>query len=364
MMAGESAEARTVNASPVAKEARRFIGAAEALGTAPAATVLRVWCIPFLFESCEQIFSSSAEPVAAIRRIIGELATLLERIGTTRVPLLGNLSEAFRASRHLLRADVRIRTGEYYGHLFAAFSKTSFWDEPLLLLRERLDRNLLSVAELDKKAVLDAGCGGGRYTVAWRKLGARFVVGLDVSAVGVANAASRTRRAGLGGVAFELGDVLALPFPDSTFDVVFSNGVLHHSTDWAAGVFEAVRVLRPEGFGWLYLIESPGGLFADVIDLLRLALRNDSADAAQAALEQLGFPLNRIFYMLDHVKVPVNMRLTPAEVEDGLRRAGAHGIRRLHRGASFDRVERIARGDPYAVEKYGVGENRYVFTKA
>jgi hypothetical protein len=139
---------------------------------------------------------------------------------------------------------------------------------------------------------------------------------------------------------------------------------LHHTTDWREGLFELVRVLRPGGLGWLYLIENPGGYFWDIVEVLRVIMRNEDRGAARTALQSVGIPANRIFYMLDHVMVPINVRLTPDEIEDTLREAGAAGLRRLSRGADFDRVEAIHRGDPYAVEKYGVGENRYVFSKA
>jgi len=70
-----------------------------------------------------------------------------------------------------------------------------------------------------------------------------------------------------------------------------------------------------------------------------------------------------VFYMLDHVMAPINERLTPAEIEASLVGAGACDVRRLTRGADFDRVEQIHRGAPFATVKFGVGENRYVFTR-
>ncbi len=362
-MLAEAAEVPCLKAGPIAEEAREFVDATEALGPAPSATVLRCWCVPLLFDATERIFASGVEPIGAVRHTLGDLAKTLQRLGTSGLTQLGVFREAFVGEENRPIDDLRTATGEHYGQLFQAFSKTSFWDEPVRLLSERLERNGVSVSELAHKTVLDAGCGGGRYTAAWRRLGARRVVGLDFSQVGIADAARRVRHAGLEGVVFQRSDVLTLPFGDDFFDVVFSNGVLHHTTDWAAGVSELVRVLRPAGLGWLYLIEDPGGLFWDVIEILRAALRQDGDAACRAALRQLGIPANRIFYMLDHVKVPINVRTTPAEVEDCLRRSGAVDVRRLQRGTSFDRVEHIAQGDPYAAEKYGVGENRYVFTK-
>src|SRR5215213_4349555 len=38
-----------------------------------------------------------------------------------------------------------------------------------------------------------------------------------------------------------------LPFRDESFDVVYSNGVLHHTPDTAGAIREVYRVLRPGG---------------------------------------------------------------------------------------------------------------------
>ena len=66
---------------------------------------------------------------------------------------------------------------------------------------------------------------------------------------------------------------------------------------------------------------------------------------------------------LDHVMVPINLRLTAEDIVSALKTAGACSIRRLTRGVEFDRIESIHRRDPYADVKYGVGEHRYVFSK-
>jgi hypothetical protein len=62
--------------------------------------------------------------------------------------------------------------------------------------------------------------------------------------------------------------------------------------------------------------------------------------------------------------VPINTRITPEELENELTKNGAINIKRLNRGADFDRVEALYKNVPYSKEKFGAGENRYVFNKA
>jgi hypothetical protein len=116
-------------------------------------------------------------------------------------------------------------------------------------------------------------------------------------------------------------------------------------------------------WGGLYVIERPGGLFWDVIEILRVIMRHEVREVARGALQAPDIPSNRVFYMLDHVMVPINQRLTQEAVTSALLHAGAADIRRLTRGTDFDRIEQIYRQAPFATVKYGVGENRFVFSK-
>ena len=131
--------------------------------------------------------------------------------------------------------DVANVTGEHYGRLFAGFSDASFWDEPTRLLRTRLERNGIDPARFAGCTVLDSGCGGGRYTVAWRLLGAGHAMGVDVSSTGLEDARRRVAATGVTDVTFEQGSVLAMYSFAATPRRRFLNGVLHHTTDCRRG---------------------------------------------------------------------------------------------------------------------------------
>jgi ubiquinone/menaquinone biosynthesis C-methylase UbiE len=42
-------------------------------------------------------------------------------------------------------------------------------------------------------------------------------------------------------------DIMRSPFPDSSFDFVFGNSVLHHISDLDKGLSEIYRILKPDG---------------------------------------------------------------------------------------------------------------------
>ena len=95
------------------------------------------------------------------------------------------------------------------------------------------------------KRVLEIGVGMGADYLEWLKAGA-VASGVDLSSASIERA---RRRAELAGFTADLhvSDAEHLPFPDHTFDIVYSYGVLHHSPDTALCVREARRVLRPGG---------------------------------------------------------------------------------------------------------------------
>ena len=93
--------------------------------------------------------------------------------------------------------------------------------------------------------VLEIGGGMGTDLAQFARHGAA-VTDLDLSAGHLQLAEENFRLRGLHG-RFVHHDAETLPFADGSFDVVYSNGVLHHTPDTAAVVREIHRVLRPGG---------------------------------------------------------------------------------------------------------------------
>jgi ubiquinone/menaquinone biosynthesis C-methylase UbiE len=95
------------------------------------------------------------------------------------------------------------------------------------------------------RSVLEIGCGIGLDTYTMARHGLN-VTSIDLTEVAVNIAHQRFRRHHLRG-SFAVADAGYLPFPTSTYDYVYSFGVLHHAADTAATISEAHRILKPNG---------------------------------------------------------------------------------------------------------------------
>lgn len=323
----------------------------------------RTLSVPFLFHKAETIFKSETDPVKLFTNTIDQLMNATdEALNNKHLKLI--LGDSFEVKvEEKFEDEVKHHTGQHYGNLFKEFDQKSYFEETKSLLSTRLSRNGIIFNNIDKLTLLDQGCGGGRYTTAWKLLGVKKATGLDFSAIGLEDAQQRVDASKIEGVNFVFGSVIEMPFDDEKFDLVYSNGVLHHTENWRKGISEQLRVMKKGGWGWQYLIENPGGIFWDKIEILRAIMRGVNKKDAQNILQSLGIPTNRVFYMLDHVMVPINTRLTQEEITNELENNGAINIRRLNRGTDFDRIEAIYSKTPFAREKFGVGENRFVFNK-
>ena len=112
-------------------------------------------------------------------------------------------------------------------------------------LRDLLLRALPGTKSPDSICVADIGCNAGAFSEVWAAAGCR-VSGVDINASLVEIARARTADRGYA-VDFQTASAVALPWPDSAFDIVVMPELLEHVADWRACLNEAARVTRPGG---------------------------------------------------------------------------------------------------------------------
>lgn len=122
---------------------------------------------------------------------------------------------------------------------------------------ERLDAQALLAAITDHlrhipaqkgMQILDAGCGSGSMAREIAKAAPEAnVVGIDIRDTYVDYARRRTADAGLQNLSFKAGDVRELPFPNDSFDIIWTKYLLQWVTNPMQAMREFARVLKPGG---------------------------------------------------------------------------------------------------------------------
>ena len=249
-------------------------------------------------------------------------------------------------------------TSALYTSLWSVLDRNALLEESSLLLRKRMSQELLE-QNVRGKDVLDMGCGSGRYSIALALAGAKRVVGLDLERKAF-SAAERWCRDNDLAVDFVEGNFHRLPFPDSSFDFVFCNGVLHHSSSIKRGLEELFRVLKTSASAFLYLYAA-GGIFWYTRLALRGIFSEIPIDYTLAVLRLIGMPSNR-FIFCDTWYVPREVHTSRADLEAMLADIG-FSFRKIVSLNPFDLDGAIERNVPGARDMWGDGEHRYLLGK-
>lgn len=121
---------------------------------------------------------------------------------------------------------------------FAAYDAARYRAAPHLL-------PTLDSIDWSGKRVLEIGLGQGADSEQLIRRGAIWT-GLDLTPEAVRRVRARLLMRGLQGTAVE-GSITDAPFPDRSFDILFSHGVLHHIPDVQTVSGECARLLKPGG---------------------------------------------------------------------------------------------------------------------
>jgi 2-polyprenyl-3-methyl-5-hydroxy-6-metoxy-1,4-benzoquinol methylase len=160
---------------------------------------------------------------------------------------------------------------------------------------DEVDR-VLQGASLQGLSVLDIGCGAGGISLNLaQRHGAEKVLGIDVESLVLDRARQRADETGLAGrVTFQQIAPGEMPFPDASFDAVFSKDAMIHIADKEWLFAQVFRVLKPGGLfaasDWLTSHDgSPSAAMRSYLDAEGLSFGMASPARYRRALDAAGF---------------------------------------------------------------------------
>ena len=159
-----------------------------------------------------------------------------------------------------MKTDTKDNIQNFWGELYKQAyhdSHSELDPETLIKMNKELEvlfkhRQHLAVTEMDLnningKTVLEVGSGAGAHSTLFRGHGA-IMHALDIT---YPRARSTLKKMGMINSKYPChavqSDAENLPYPDNYFDIVYSNGVIHHTPDTEKALEEIWRVLKPGG---------------------------------------------------------------------------------------------------------------------
>ena len=227
--------------------------------------------------------------------------------------------------------NLKAKTGKVYGKLWKKFTTTENLKAKKFILQRFKNYKSFNKNFFKNKTIVDVGCGGGRYTNALKNLGAKKVFGVDYGIDGIKLAKSNYKRKN---IFFKQQNVLNMNFSDNKFDIVFCNGVLHHTSDRDKGIKELIRICKPGGHIFLYLYGS-GGLFWDARKRMNKIMKSIPEYYSQKVLDLIGLPTDRFIFM-DNWYVPIETHSSHKEIYKLLKKLKVKKIQKMQSGRISD----------------------------
>jgi ubiquinone/menaquinone biosynthesis C-methylase UbiE len=193
-------------------------------------------------------------------------------------------------------------TGSLFEKLWGPYNEELF-NQSVELFQRRLQIHGFDSSWFKGKKVLDAGCGGGRNTIAMATLGATQANGIDLGKAGIADATRRAQQRGLNQCSFKYASIHDIPLADESLDMVWCAGVLMITADEERALNELARVTKKGGYLYL-LVYATEGMRWPLINVLRPLAECIGQPSVEEAMKQAQMPANKIRTFLDDLFCP------------------------------------------------------------
>lgn len=124
---------------------------------------------------------------------------------------------------------------------------------------KRFEKTLKECYPLKNKTVVDIGCGPGQYSIAFAKMGARYVLGLDISEKMIELARNNAQKYGVEKICeFKKIDFMDFSI-DKKFDYAVVMGVMDYVKDSEGFVKKVMKIIRKKA---VFSFPKKGGFLA------------------------------------------------------------------------------------------------------
>jgi SAM-dependent methyltransferase len=213
-------------------------------------------------------------------------------------------------------------TSSLYGKIFTSFTDQEFNKFQEMVLPTSLGEDK---AFFEGKKVLELGCGGLGYGLAvFLSHGAKEVTGIDFSEENINNLNKKFSK--YKNLTLLVKDLHEIPPDFGSFDIVYSNGVVHHCKNPKQVVEMVYSNLKPGGHFFIGLYGS-GGVIPFLITVSRYLSKLIPEKMLHSLLRK--YWRGGTFFIMDYLYVPILRRYTEEEAKSLLERAGFINISRL-----------------------------------
>jgi 2-polyprenyl-3-methyl-5-hydroxy-6-metoxy-1,4-benzoquinol methylase/uncharacterized protein YbaR (Trm112 family) len=212
--------------------------------------------------------------------------------------------------------------------------------DTLWSLREKAERGvfarLLNEQVAPRARILEAGCGTGQLSNFLAAKSGRMVFGTDICLNSLRLGQAFKVRNRLDNVSFLQMNLFRPVFPKESFDVVISNGVLHHTSDPELGFRTLTPLLKPGGLVIIGLYNRFGRLSTDLRrKIFRLTRGHLLGLDPRLRRENIGLVRKRTWFK-DQYQNPHESKHTIGEVLGWFREAGVEFLTSLPHAVAFD----------------------------
>lgn len=208
-------------------------------------------------------------------------------------------------------------------HEVGKLSPQDHWERLEVLKLTDIERFALHYwhfSSANKKKILDIGCGPGWLTTRYA------IAGGDVSAIDLTSSAVEITRSVLLSKSLQadvrVADAENLPFAESSFDLIVSSGVMHHTPSPENCFSEAFRVVRPGGIGRITLYRLGALHMPMVFPIVRWIMRLTRTAHPGADLAVTARTVEEFIRQYDGLENPIGVARTDREWQQALEAVG------------------------------------------